>query len=358
MIEMEIGQNMLFFFSALGVFNGLLLSMYILFSARPRHASSYFLALFFISLCIRIGKSVVFFFNQDLAFPYLQFGLMFCCFIGPSLYLYTRALTRPIEDKDPVWKYHLGLLVPLVLLAGYLYPYSEHPFVWRRTVVRSIYALWSVYSLLAIYRAKPIIRKLFTDGIKLSNRERWLISLLIGNIAIVCAYIFSGLTSYILGALLFSFMLYSVLMILFKGNKKDPILIRKKVALSDEHIEEAEKLLERIKASVEEGQLFLDADLKVGSLATHLNVPGHTISKVLNEHLGHNFAHFLNGYRIAHAKELLRSDSPYTMEALGYDSGFNSKSSFFATFKRFAGCTPSQFKELLEKEAAIQGPNS
>jgi len=349
---MEIGSNLLFFFSALGVFNGLLLAFYILFAQRPRHISSYFLALFFLSLCIRIGKSVVFFFNRDLAYPYLQLGLSFCAIIGPALFLYTRSITGDLYKKDNSWRWHLGFLIPVLLVGGYLFPYVEFVSEWRQYVGYSIYAFWAFYSLLAILQSRKVIAKLFTRGILLINREKWLISLLVGNTAILCAYIFSGLTSYILGAILFSFMLYSVLVILIKGNKKDPILVRLKPLISQSEKAEANALIDQLKSLVETEELFLNADLKIADVADKLKVNISSVSKALNEVGGQNFSNFLNAYRVEHAKCLIRSNSPYTMEALGYDSGFNSKSSFFATFKKLTGQTPAKYKEVSSVDAS------
>ena len=343
---MEIGQDLLFFFSALGVFNGFLLGLYFLFKARPRHYSNYFLAFFFLSLSIRIGKSVVLYFNRDLAFQILQLGLMFCCFIGPSLYLYIRSISRPLEVKDIAWKAHLGLLVPLVLILGLLFPYHQNVDLWRRDVINYIYLLWGVYTLLSMKEAWPLIRKVFDTSKSKSNRDRWAFSLLLGNVAILTAYIMTGITSYILGALLFSFLMYSVVLILFKSNRRDSILVQAKEFTDLESLDdESKEQLRTIEEAMVEQELYLNADLKLADLAREVKLMPHVISKLLNDYHGQNFSHYINGFRVERAKELILSDSNLTLEALGYDSGFNSKSSFFATFKKFTGQTPAKFKE-------------
>ncbi|MEM9858038.1 MAG: AraC family transcriptional regulator, partial [Bacteroidota bacterium] len=82
---MELSRELLFFFSALGAFNGLVIGLYFLLVAKPRAASNYFLGLLLLALSIRIGKSVIYYFNPDLAGIYLQLGISGCLFIGPSL---------------------------------------------------------------------------------------------------------------------------------------------------------------------------------------------------------------------------------------------------------------------------------
>ena len=63
---MNVSDEMLFFFSALGSFNGLVLGFYFLFFAKPYHISSRFLGALLLMISIRTGKSVIFHFNPDL----------------------------------------------------------------------------------------------------------------------------------------------------------------------------------------------------------------------------------------------------------------------------------------------------
>ncbi len=86
---MELSRELLFFFSALGAFNGIVLGLYFLFFAKPKHISNSFFGAFLLMLSIRVGKSVFFHFNTDLSFHYLQLGLTACFFIGPFFVLLT-----------------------------------------------------------------------------------------------------------------------------------------------------------------------------------------------------------------------------------------------------------------------------
>ena len=69
---------------------------------------------------------------------------------------------------------------------------------------------------------------------------------------------------------------------------------------------------------------------------------------MLNEHIGKNFYEFVNEYRIETAKtNLLDSKmAHYTIEAIAYESGFNSKSSFNLLFKKQVGYTPGKWRKL------------
>jgi len=56
----------------------------------------------------------------------------------------------------------------------------------------------------------------------------------------------------------------------------------------------------------------------------------------------------INFYRIEEAKNLLSSEKAkqMTIEAIGSDSGFNTKSAFYRAFKKHTGLTPSDFMRL------------
>lgn len=112
---------------------------------------------------------------------------------------------------------------------------------------------------------------------------------------------------------------------------------------------DAEKL-ERGKSNLiklmETEQPFLDAELKISGLAQQLGIPSHHLSQILNEAVGLNFNDFVNGYRIEEAKRRL-SDGKHrhlSLEALGMDCGFSSKTTFNRAFKKMENCTPSEYE--------------
>jgi AraC-like DNA-binding protein len=65
----------------------------------------------------------------------------------------------------------------------------------------------------------------------------------------------------------------------------------------------------------------------------------------LNEHLNKSFTDFINELRIEVSKEYLVTKGNLTIESIGYESGFNSKSTFFKAFKKFTGITPLQYQK-------------
>lgn len=90
---------------------------------------------------------------------------------------------------------------------------------------------------------------------------------------------------------------------------------------------------------------YLNPDLNMTLLSETLKIPKHHLTEVLNGKLGKNFFQFVNEYRIeAVKKELSNPKNPYSIEAIGYECGFNSKSTFFSVFKNITGQTPMEYK--------------
>jgi AraC-like DNA-binding protein len=94
---------------------------------------------------------------------------------------------------------------------------------------------------------------------------------------------------------------------------------------------------------------YLNRELTIYELSDNLKIPRHIISEVINEHMGKNFYHLVNEYRIDEVKERMKSEDmkQLTILAIAYDSGFNSKSSFNTIFKEKTGQTPSEYLAAL-----------
>ncbi len=343
---MEISRELLFFFSALGAFNGIVLSFYFLFFAKPKHISNQFLGAFLLMMSIRTGKSVFFYFNHNLSLHFLQFGLTACFFIGPFLYFYIKSIVKPESNIKIEWKFHFVILLLIVLTIGFLYPFKTNVDLWRPYFIKTIYYSWLAYSLLAGYQLLPIIKKVFDKTSKIKSLEVWVLSIYFGNFVVWAAYTYSRFTSYIVGALTFSFLFYLVLLFLFFNKKKRSIIFNYSEKYSDKKIEEskANELIKKLEIIMNDDKLFQNANLKSSDVAKKMQLTTHQFSQLLNDNLEKNFAVFVNEYRIEAAKIMLLKNNSFTLEAIGYECGFNSKSTFYNYFKKIVGKTPAQFR--------------
>lgn len=339
---MDFSSKMIFFFSALGAFNGFLLSFYFAITAPNKKFSNYFLACLLLTLSIRVIKSVFFYFNPNLSGIFIEFGLSACVLIGPFLYLY---LNSQINGENGKWLIHILPFIIIISLLSYFYPFRQNLSLWGRYFVRAIYLQWLIYLLLSFIIIKPIFAKLSNKNEKLNDIEIWQISIFLGVSFIWLSYNIGSYTSYIVGALSFSFILYlMVLLFIFRSHKNTAFFEEKEKYQNKKIDEETIAQITSKLAIIKEKELFKNSDLKLADLAKELNLSPHTLSQFLNNNLGKSFSLFINEYRIEKAKELLATHKNYSMEAIGYDAGFNSKSTFFTTFKKLVGETPLNFK--------------
>ncbi len=342
---MDISDELLFFFSGLGAFNGFLLAFYFIFWAKPKSQSNRFLGVFLLMLSVRVAKSIFYYFNEDLAYPFLQLGLTACYFIGPFLYFYFASVSNQKEKSKLGWKQHLYVQIPIVLFINFFYPFETNIELWYPYLIKGIYLVWLTYAICALYQVRDIFPKIFSKTEKIDRFEFWLLSIWVGSMFIWAAYFFCGIASYILGALLFTFLYYILLILLIYRFQKEPYSITNKQKYGRKKVDNAEELIFRLNEMMENEKLYRNPLLKLQVLASKLNILPHTLSQLLNENLDKGFSQYLNEYRIKEACDIILSGNNLKYESIGYDVGYNSKSTFYTAFKKITGTTPAKFKD-------------
>ncbi|MBV6653047.1 MAG: AraC family transcriptional regulator [Mameliella sp.] len=336
---MDFSRELLFFFSALGVFNAFLLTGYFLFGSLNRRFTNRYLGILMLALVIRIGKSVFLYFNHGLSESYIHIGLMGCLVIGPAVYFFTKSQIEHTNQLE--WKFVLHLL-PVLGLAIYaegFQSYRSAPELWR-DLIRTIYLQWGIYVLLSLGRLLQLLQR------RGSIREpRWTLSVVIGVFLIWLAYMTSSMTSYIVGALIFSFVVYLLVSILVADILKPGKSSRAVKAKENRLIDQDGSLKERLdKVLIGEG-LYKDPNLTMPQLAKAVQLAPHQLSALLNQQFGQSFPQYINTFRVQAAKEQLIEQDHLTVEAIAYASGFNSTSTFYSAFKRETGQTPAAFRK-------------
>ena len=348
-------NQMLFFFSALGAFNGFILSVYFAINANKRKFSNYFLVFLLLTLSIRIIKSVFFYFNPQLSNTFIQIGLSACILIGPFLYLY---LKSQLDTEKISWTIHIFPYLIGTIVLGLSYPYVEHQAIWSKWIVKGIYIQWFVYILISIKYIWPVFYK-FKKKQSLSKMDVWILSIYFGVAFICLAYSTATYTSYIVGALSFTFILYLIILLYVFKNKHASTFFQEKERYQNKELDAVtiEAMQQKI-LFIAEKELFLNPNLTLDDTAKEVKINKHQLSQYLNEKLNKSFNVFINEFRIEKAKSLLQTKSNYTMEGLGYDCGFNSKSTFFTTFKKITGQTPTEYQRGFQNEFGFINSNS
>lgn len=346
---MAFNNPLLFFICSIGVFNGFIASFYFLFFSKQKRIQNLFFGLLLLMLSLRIGKSVYILFTDRLQRDLLisQIGLSACFLIGVSLFFY---LKSSVENKKIIpqsWKIHYIIITAIILLIGILKPYNTNTDLWHKYVIHFIYGVWGIYLLLSTFTIRNILVNFFSRKAKCTTSEVWLVAVLIGNILIFSAYIIGYFYLYLIGTITFSVVFYALLIfLLFKKNRESVFQdIPEKYATKKIDETEAKQIIEKLSSIMKSKALFKNPDVKLKHLADELNISKHYLSQLLNDNLGKSFALYINELRTEEAKRLLIENNQYTLEAIGFESGFSSKSTFYATFKKIIGQTPAEFKK-------------
>ncbi len=90
---------------------------------------------------------------------------------------------------------------------------------------------------------------------------------------------------------------------------------------------------------------YLDSELNLVKLADLFGTSTHKLSYIINTGFNVNFFNFINKHRVEEAKSLLLSTKldQYSILGIAYQAGFNSKTTFNTTFKKFVNQTPSDY---------------
>lgn len=349
---MSLEQQFIFLFSALGALNGLLLSGYFLIIKPEQRLSDYFLGGLVLMLSIRILKSVFLYFNPHLFQLFVQIGLSACLLIGPFLYLYVVNMTQDNHNLKKTWWWHLLPFLLIIVWLSYAYPYSGPANSWG-PFVEYIYNLWLLCIIAAGYHMRNVFGKCLKRSEKLSDQDLWLLNIFLGVTVIFIAYQTSSYTSYIVGALSFSFLFYLSMMLgIFQRSRRsiasDPPI---KYAGSSLSPADARAYMNRLTDYMENQKAFLNPELTLSALSKQLGISRKQLSQAVNQMTDYNFSKYVASLRVEEAKRLLLSDEHqhYKIAAIAYDSGFNSLSSFNDAFKLFTGLTPGEFRKQQEK---------
>lgn len=110
-------------------------------------------------------------------------------------------------------------------------------------------------------------------------------------------------------------------------------------------VDEARK--EQLLRLMESEKPYLDPELSLPKLAQLMQCSTHELSHLINQGFERNFYQFINTYRIEESKRLLQDQKldHLNILAIGFEAGFNSKTTFNTTFKQMVGMSPVEFRK-------------
>lgn len=147
-----------------------------------------------------------------------------------------------------------------------------------------------------------------------------------------------------LSAVLFYIILYKLIL---TPSDVIPKIEEKKYKISSIDKDQVERYKKQLIELFEKDRIYLNNKLTVSDVAKELKITRQQLSEILSMHLNTNFQDFLNTYRIEAFISCLKDPQYKNLTLLGVANqvGFNSKTSFYTTFKKIKGVTPAVYKK-------------
>jgi len=131
-------------------------------------------------------------------------------------------------------------------------------------------------------------------------------------------------------------------------NTKNLELVNASIEIiNNNQTEKQHELFDKINTYILEQKKYLDPYMSLESLSEELNMSSGHLSSLINKYSNMHFSDYINDYRVNQVKKIIIDETyaHYTIVAIGLESGFNSKSTFYAAFKKFTNLSPTQFKK-------------
>jgi len=387
---LSVAENILYFISGFGILQGVLLAGLIYFHPKSDRSVNKFFALY------------IFFTSAIMTMPYLinAFGWKNSWLImplpvltGPFLYFYLLSFKETITWKR-AWPHFIPALAFLILTylnlsrLAELYPDSKQmpveglkrPSTLGIVVFRSAQQFTYYFlSRRALNSYQRSIQNLFSETSRIDLQ--WARYLVNGYVILISAFLilfplvlrfpdyFTSLllvnmaigTPYIYGASYKGIMqptIWQVQPAMKKETLEEEIsgievkilsnsgedLQSSKQKLPDDKISE---ITRKVIDAMEREKLYQEPELTLQQLSNKLEFPYYLVSQAINEGMNKSFYDLINGYRIEEAKKLLLDPKNinYTVLSVGFEAGFNSKTTFNTVFKKFTGLTPTEYRE-------------
>ncbi len=324
--------------SALVMGHSLFLAVFFWTAPSKRPLSNRLLALLLLALAVRTCKSIIIVAFPEASDFWPALGLIGMAAIGPFLWLYLQSLLQAKFRLKIQQLLHFSLSAALLVAIFFV---EDLGILYAITIYQILGYL--IASFLLVTRKEVVLKNT-------PSWRKWIYSLMGGVSAIWAAFTFqlyfATPLTYIGVTAIAALVLYGLTFWMMRQRK----LLEHQfscTATTTTLEEGLERLGKRIQVALEEEKLFTDPRLTVGRLGKSLNEPTHQVSKALNAYFRKTFPEVLNSYRIEAAKGMLTHQDfqHLSIEAIAYESGFQSLSAFYAAFKKSNQLTPAQYRK-------------
>lgn len=152
---------------------------------------------------------------------------------------------------------------------------------------------------------------------------------------------------------LITWVIISMPIVIHFSDKKVGFASFKKYKNSNLSVDSAKLIACKLNSYMESSKPYLNPLYSVQDLTRDVGIDYIDIAETLNGLLGQSFNDYINNYRIEEVKSLFK-DSKWKKESIlsiAFEAGFNSKATFYSSFKKLIGETPSNCRSHLTTDS-------
>lgn len=283
---------------------------------------------------------------------------------GPFLFWYVKFQTSDTRfTKKELWHLVPFIVINLSYISFFFKPLhsqaaslinNNEAFLFRN-LVRAIciylaIPLYFGWCTIKIFRFQRSLKNYFSNAEKI--RFNWILFLMAGILGSWCMVVVAKNEDLVTKAIA----IFLILLGYFGITQVDVFFIRTpkstftqdqkpKYANSGLDADEIDRLHQLLMHILQSQKPFLNPELTLHNLAFIMNTQVHHLSQVINDKEKKSFYDLINECRVEEFLKEIKNEKNknFTLLAIAYDSGFNSKASFNRNFKKYTGKTPTEY---------------
>jgi AraC-like DNA-binding protein len=351
----------------------------ILFFKRDNVLPNKILALLLLNPGINFLSNVLVLNDYLSVFPYLYFFAQITCFMfAPLVHIYvTLLIGKKIKKSHPLYLITIAsmllsgyfmiefILMEDALQEAYLRGVQFEPYPVQMQIVNGIFILLQqIYFTVAAIEVYKYRRKIYNQLSSLSKTKigyttRFILLIWLLNLITIGLYITLPTiqVEYIYLPIVLTVIYFFILFFAISFNSifttatyEDFVTFSQSKNVQStgggrntEVHEELHKIAAQLKSHLDEKESFRNPNLDLTTLSEEMKISPQKLSVAINKILGKNFYDLINELRVKKSMVLLREMPHLTIEGVAYDSGFNSRASFYRAFKKINNSTPSEY---------------
>jgi AraC-like DNA-binding protein len=334
---------------------------------------------------LTIGGTYMDLYNAQNDYPYphvMNVSWLFLLVHGPLLWFYVKSLTTPEFTIKPIHLLHFAPFVMYVIFHSFNFISlsAEEKVMYVKGTERAAPLFAKIgsmliglstlgYNIIALFLLKQHLRNIKNTYSSIEDKDlQWLRMLVIASLVVFSINVllfnlnnyfhFSG--NFALSQIAYSFSTFYVFYIGYFGIRQGRIFVDNEIVKHEEKNVNAAELsvtekkghsdiISKLTILMEKEQPYLDPEITLSKLSVLLKVKPETLSEVLNASLNQNFFDYINKHRIEEFKIkcLAKENKHLSVMGIAYDSGFNSKASFYRAFNKFEGMSPTSYISMV-----------